>query len=1406
MRSTRSRATLLVAMVALTQLAAAPPIPPQPAGKTQRAPLDMNAAIPLVTAGFDVIAVALQAPRNQVNSKRQYVEEAIKVIESLSIDRNDLLALPMQSRQEVLRRWLALWHYNPDPMSQQSNLLNPNYLTQIFFLSTASRRGNPEFAFDVDRPEWLDWAVGKLLEWAPRQSAEVHRFLEYSTRMANEFNGAYQSEEQAALPGAAVDPLKGLVYQLRRSSLSAYETPWNCLTFYQYMESLAKLSKLYIKLGDYTRARKALLSAHLVDARGGLHQGNLALLCCLDQVLQAQQTPASLMVDRIRTEYLRLSAPDPGQFLVRPRGQWVPPAAPRSYNTWLTPEDCAWADAAAPILNSLKDRTPPETSVIILLDSLVDLNYKQGRFPQAEALLTTIIEKGVAANAQGNAQPGQAQNETRSDVLLRRSKIFQTHAMIKLAKLYQATGRFDQAEKCFENARRRLQLDPAAVPQDAAPEPGAGGEKVPGAKTVIATAAARLIATAATRLPDPFLLALRSELCEDTDYKRLLCADLASFYTDTSRFAEAEALYKRCMEERMALFGKNHPDVATAARGLAGLYTLTGRFTEAESLYQNCVYVLERERGPLHPDTAAVLTELGSLYLATGRYSQAADRLSQASRIYDQSRLLTTHPDVLICLVQIAELYLATSESLKAEPYLKRIEKILNERRTGGGFQSDRLELSVCFRTIAKLYQTRHDLDKARPYLQDVLKIRQSELGQDHPEVATSEFELAELELASKKYAQAKQHIERCVAIRDQKLGPDHPDIASAYALLGQIDEALGERDQGHGAMDRSRRSTRQYIARVLPLFDEVAQLSFLRNRYKDRLHGALALGLKDPADARLQHLCAAWAINGKAVALDALSRQNTLARDAREGRDAEAARALRDVQNALANLTHHQAVGRRNYTNQIQQVARLAEREKELVRQLGQNQGTAAPEGNWAELEQVRKRLPGDAVLVELIRLESPGSAPGRAADPPVYAAWIIPARLEAPIKVVGLGPAIPVEESIDSARKAIALDPKLRLSVGEPEMEQRLLEPLRKLARLILDPLYPHIAAYPRWYLSPDSKLWLVPWAALPLDDGRYVIERHQVDYLVSGRDLVRPREPVSAARSLVLADPDYDLWSRAPGPAQVKAPAAGPKPAEDRDQKDDPLQSEEPLAADDALRVFTGGRVPRLPMTQREALAIAPTLKQYTGVAPELLLENEAQETVFKKARSPRVLVASTHGFALGDDAKTSKRYKISPNPLLRCGLLLSGYNRHKELTRPDEDDGLLTGLEIVGTDLRGTELVVLSACETGLGSIRNGEGVMSLRQAFQIAGAHAVVASLWQVPDVETERLMVQLFENLAAGMGKAESLRQAQLTLIASRRKRFGAAHPFYWAAFTLTGDGDVARGEGPDAAAIPARP
>lgn len=156
-------------------------------------------------------------------------------------------------------------------------------------------------------------------------------------------------------------------------------------------------------------------------------------------------------------------------------------------------------------------------------------------------------------------------------------------------------------------------------------------------------------------------------------------------------------------------------------------------------------------------------------------------------------------------------------------------------------------------------------------------------------------------------------------------------------------------------------------------------------------------------------------------------------------------------------------------------------------------------------------------------------------------------------------------------------------------------------------------------------------------------------------------------------------------------------------------------------------------------------------------------------------PRVLHVATHGFFLPASSSASLG-----NPLLRSGLVLAGANR----LASGADDGVLTALEASGLDLAGTHLVVLSACETGLGEVLRGDGVYGLRRALVIAGAEAEVMSLWQVDDEATRALMVAFYKRLKAGRGRADALREAQLEMMGAP----GRAHPYYWGAFIEVGD------------------
>jgi len=195
--------------------------------------------------------------------------------------------------------------------------------------------------------------------------------------------------------------------------------------------------------------------------------------------------------------------------------------------------------------------------------------------------------------------------------------------------------------------------------------------------------------------------------------------------------------------------------------------------------------------------------------------------------------------------------------------------------------------------------------------------------------------------------------------------------------------------------------------------------------------------------------------------------------------------------------------------------------------------------------------------------------------------------------------------------------------------------------------------------------------------------------------------------------------------------------------------------------------------------------------------------------RKRSNPSILHLATHGFFLNDldlggfvDEKMGrgvqlvsmlpglkgKRVKIE-NPLLRSGIALAGANNSLKAGGSENSDGIVTAEKILGLRLRGTDMVVLSACETGMGEVKTGEGVFGLRRAFTQAEAKSLVMSMWSVPDKETKKFLVEFYWNILSGkMNRCQALRQAALKEMKTVMERYGHSNPFYWGAFVFMGE------------------
>jgi CHAT domain-containing protein len=438
-----------------------------------------------------------------------------------------------------------------------------------------------------------------------------------------------------------------------------------------------------------------------------------------------------------------------------------------------------------------------------------------------------------------------------------------------------------------------------------------------------------------------------------------------------------------------------------------------------------------------------------------------------------------------------------------------------------------------------------------------------------------------------------------------------------------------------------------------------------------------------------------------------------------------------------------------------------------------------------------VRAAIPQGAALVEMVlyRPYDPKAIGKSRFGAPRYVAYVLTKETSAPLWVE-LGEAAAIDRDITTWRRALTNAASRDVKERGRALDETLMRPVRKLLG----------ASHRHLLLSPDGALNLIPFGALVDEQNKYLLESYSITYLTSGRDLLRLQLRSESRQSpVVIANPQFG------GAATTAGAMAGASPrVETPDATAQPRRSAEMANVNFAP----------LPGTKGEATALGALLP---GVS--VLTEARASEAAVKGVSAPSILHIATHGFFLPDQKRVEASSEADArglalggaattvvrgeNPLLRSGLALAGAN---ERGNAAVEDGVLTAYEAAGLDLWGTRLVVLSACETGIGEVQNGDGVYGLRRALVLAGSESQVMSLWQVSDDATRDLMIAYYRLLQEGAGRGDALRRVQLAMLAGGQRaaegqnrrgldvrpggnRDGGnwSHPFYWAAFIGSG-------------------
>lgn len=740
-----------------------------------------------------------------------------------------------------------------------------------------------------------------------------------------------------------------------------------------------------------------------------------------------------------------------------------------------------------------------------------------------------------------------------------------------------------------------------------------------------------------------------------------------------------------------------------------------------------------------------------------GKYTQAIPLAERALEIREKV-LGKEHPSVAQSLNNLASLYQNQGSYEKAEPLLVR-SLAIREKVHG----KEHPDVASSLNNLAALYYAQGSYQKAEPLYLRSLAIREKLLGKEHPDVATSLNNLAELYRVEGSYQKAEPLYVRSLAILEKVLGKEHPSVATTLNNLATLYQAQNDITRATDYFRRGLAIGEHNLDLIFAVGSEQRKQDYAKTFTKST-DGIISLSLEkaanNPAVARL---ALTTVLRRKGLVLDAVADSIQTLRS--QLADKPETKKLFDdwlnVNQQLSTLVYR-GQGKQSpaeYKAQFQQLETEKERLEEAISSKSAEFRTATQP---VELAAIQTTIPKDAALVEIVRYK-PFNAKAKQAEQwwgkPRYAAAVL--RSSGEPKWVDLGDAATIDNSIASLRKVLAKNPNKGVNVA-PTVVNKPTQSLEQLSRIldeqVMAPIRPLLGSARHLLLSPDGQLTLIPFEALKDEQNKYLIQRYAFSYLTSGRDLLRFQLPAnSRSNPVVFANIDYDQ--------QEIATASAVRGSENR------------RSADLASLQF-----PSLDNTLEEANKIKGIF-----LDTKIISGKQATEAVIKQLQAPSILHLATHGFFVPDQQDNVETRLIASlhleNPLLRSGLALAGINnRTKALS--NTNDGVLTALEVAGLNLRGTQLVVLSACETGLGDVKVGDGLYGLRRALVIAGSQSQVLSLWIVDDAGTKDLMVKYYQNLKAGKGRHSALREAQMQLL----KTPGYEHPYYWASFVPSGD------------------
>jgi len=850
------------------------------------------------------------------------------------------------------------------------------------------------------------------------------------------------------------------------------------------------------------------------------------------------------------------------------------------------------------------------------------------------------------------------------------------------------------------------------------------------------------------------------------------CFNMAVFYEVVERLDDAEHYIRKAMHIWEKVLGTTSGDYGAGMRVLGELYTAKGLYAQAEPLYLQSLNIMKSLFGPYHDDVGYLYKDLGNMYTIMGMYKKAEKYFADALKVDEQFPIKR---NIAYSLSRMGMILSRQGDYREAEHYYQRMLDIRKEI-----YGADHPEYADALRSLGLNYTNQERYEEAGQKLNQALAILKEHYDSTNIDIGRVLWNLAYYNSRLNHLDAADSQYQAAYEIYEKTYGSQHIDCADlmeehsiCLRMAGAYEEALNK-------------SCAAYLNKFQKLQDNIIILSernaldyaqTIRESVNNYLSAWMDVG--QPSTENIGDII----LVSKGLVFDEIMNRNRSLID--EGNDEIGSR-VDSLKNTKLLLSHFSVTGPKKlelerYRSIMDSLQVIADKQETELARISSSFRKRLEAAN-IDAKKIIENMPDNAVLVEYLRYEY--RHPQQDELEPRYIVSVL--KGDGTSAIIDLGQATNIDSWISQYRQhliEIATNGRPP-SIIDANNYRRL---SRELYNKVWKPVEQYLSDDNLVLVAADGGLNMVSFAGLMNEAGEYVIENHTVHYLSSGRDIVRFREDFQPARGLfALGDPDYDApaMARITG-GQESQPDSVPEPVY--------YATRNVRSGCGAINSIT---VSTLPFTRNEIKSVARAWEASSDESAAFYYGADASEENFKaEAPGHRVIHLATHGYylegacrkQLGQRQQEESFGYIGENPLLFSGLLFAGANLHgQDADSLGAEDGILTAYEVSSMDLSGTELAVLSACETGLGEVEEGEGVYGLRRAFQMAGVRTIISALWSVSDEATAAMMSQLYTRQKAGL--PEVLRRIQLEKIKRLREQGDVDHPFTWGAFIVLGD------------------